>query len=115
MAAALRVVNLEDGMPSLEQARSRLATELSRARGAREFGLKLIHGYGSTGVGGVLRVGLGATLMKMKRDGQLRHVIFGENWRMGDADAWALVKQHPALKQDADWGRGNRGITIVLL
>jgi len=114
MAAQLRIVNLEDGMPSLEQARARLGTELQRRRAARDFGLKIIHGYGSTGVGGTLRVGLGATLMKLKRDGQLRHVIFGENWRASDADAWAVVKQHPALKQDCDWGRGNRGITIVL-
>ncbi len=115
MAATLRIVNLEDGMPSVEQARSRLAAELTRARAAREFGLKIIHGYGSSGVGGSLRSALGATLTKLQRDGQVRHAIFGENWRMADADAWGLVKQHPGLKQDADWGRGNRGITIVIL
>jgi hypothetical protein len=111
----LRTINLKEGMPTLEQARARLAAELKRARGAGEFGLKLIHGYGSTGVGGTLRTGLGATLMRLQREGELKHVIFGEHWRMSDAAAWAVVLRHPALKQDCDWGRGNRGVTIVIL
>lgn len=113
--ATLRTINLKEGMPALEQARARLAGELARARSAGEFGLKLIHGYGSTGVGGTLRTGLGATLTRMQREGRVRQVIFGEHWRASDAAAWEVVKQHPALKQDCDWGRGNRGVTIVIL
>ena len=113
MAASLRVVNLEDGMPSLEQARGTMLTELQRARTAGVTGVKLIHGYGSSGVGGRLRIGIGAALMQMKTEKRINRVIFGENWRVSDADTWAVLQKYPAFKADHDLGRGNKGITIV--
>ena len=113
MAAMLRVINLEDGMPSLEQARSAMLDELRRGREAGVTGLKLIHGYGSSGVGGTLRLGLGATLTQQQKAGQIQRVIFGENWRVSDPDTWAVLQKYSALKQDRDLGRGNKGITLV--
>jgi hypothetical protein len=47
-----RIVNLEKGMPLVEQALARLATELEQARLERCRLLTLIHGYGSSGRGG---------------------------------------------------------------
>ena len=115
MSKLVKVVNLEDGMPSVEQARARLNSELSVARAGGVKILKIIHGYGSSGVGGDLRIGLQATLRQMADRREVRACIFGENWGKADESSWALLKQFPELKDDRDLGRGNRGITVVVL
>jgi hypothetical protein len=111
----LKTVNLEEGFPSVEQARTRLRAELVSAQAARLKLLKLIHGYGSSGVGGDLRIALQATLRQMAAAHQIEDCIYGENWRIGDQRSWALLKRIPELKNDPDLGRSNRGITIIVL
>jgi hypothetical protein len=115
MSLNLKIFNLEDGMPSVPQARARLANELRAARASGVGLLKIIHGYGSSGVGGDLRIALQATLRQMQERGEIRVCIFGENWRKSDAQTWDLLKRYPALKEDRDLGRNNRGITIIVL
>lgn len=115
MGTTVRTINLEDGMPTVAQARARLASELVAARRQGVTILKLIHGYGSTGVGGELRVAIQSTLRQMAERSEIRDCIFGENWRKSDEHSWDLLKRSPELKEDRDLGRGNRGITLVLL
>ncbi len=115
MAATIKIVNLKEGMPSVEQARARLHSELQTARQSGVKVLKVVHGYGSTGVGGELRIALQSTLRQMATRGEIRDCIFGENWRTSDERTWELLKRMPELKSDSDLGKGNKGITIVLL
>lgn len=112
---AIKTVNLEDGLPGVEQARTRLRWEIDVARRAGLKLLKIIHGYGSHGVGGELRIALQATLRRMATNGEIRDCIYGENWRKSDERSWELLKRNPELRNDPDLGRGNRGITILLL
>jgi hypothetical protein len=77
--------------------------------------VKLIHGYGSTGAGGEIRIAVQNRLREMSERGEIRGVIFGENWSKSDERAWKIVQARPELKQDRDLGKGNRGITIVEL
>jgi hypothetical protein len=107
--------NLEDGMPTLPQAMARLTAELHNARQRRLKVLKIVHGYGSSGVGGDLRISIQSKLRQMVESGQIRACIFGENWRRGDEEAWELVQRFPYLKKDHDFGRNNKGITVVVL
>src|SRR6185503_8663120 len=111
-AATIKVVNLEEGMPHVEQARLRMQHELQLARKESYTAVKLIHGYGSSGVGGALRTELQRDLLHAARNGNLRACIPGEDWRVSDETTWKLLKNFPEWKQDADLGRGNRGITI---
>jgi hypothetical protein len=111
----MKTINLERGLPSVEQARARLREEIANARSTGVKVLKLIHGYGSTGVGGDLRFALQATLRGMVADHLIEECIYGENWRKSDERSWRLLKRLPELKNDPDLGRGNRGITIVVL
>src|SRR5271165_804023 len=106
MSKLIKIVNLEDGLPSVEQARARLNTELNVARKGGVKILKIIHGYGSSGVGGDLRFGLQATLRQMADRQEIRACIYGENWRKADEQAWAVLKQFPKLKEDRDLGKG---------
>jgi hypothetical protein len=111
----IKTVNLEDGMPTVEEARLRLEHELHVAREAKVTTLKVIHGYGSSGVGGALRVAIQKRLFELQQSGELRAVIYGEDWRVGNEVAWKWLERYPEWKKDSDLGRGNRGISIVLL
>jgi len=115
MSNLIKILNLEDGLPSIEQARVRLRGELNIAQKHGVRVLKIIHGYGSSGVGGDLRIALQATLRQMADRGEVHACIYGENWRKADERSWALLKQFPGLKEDRDLGKSNRGITLVVL
>ena len=93
----------------------RLERELAVARQQKTKLLKLVHGYGSTGAGGDIRIAVQKRLLEMAQNGQIRGCIFGEHWSKSDDVAWKLLQARPELKSDSDLGRGNRGITIVLL
>ena len=112
--ALIKVINLEEGMPHVEQARLRMQHELQLARKEGYAAVKLIHGYGSSGVGGALRTELQRDLFTGARNGTFRAWVAGEDWRVSDEITWNLLKNLPEWKQDADLGKGNRGITIVV-
>jgi predicted nucleotidyltransferase len=113
--AVLKIVNLEESMPTVDRARLLLEHELQTARQQGYKAIKIIHGYGSSGVGGALRAGLQATLRRAAHDGDIAAVIYGENWRVSDESSWELLKRYPEWKVDSDLGRGNKGISIVVL
>ncbi len=102
-------------MPMVRDALQRLDRQLAVARQEKTTLLKLVHGYGSTGAGGDIRIAVQKRLVELAQGGQIRGCIFGENWSKSDEQTWRLLQTQPALKTDSDLGRGNRGITIVLL
>lgn len=55
MAISMKELNLEQGMPTVDTALRWLEAELHAARKMGRPGLKLIHGYGSSGTGGKIR------------------------------------------------------------
>jgi len=93
----------------------RLEKELALARQERATLLKIIHGYGSSGVGGDIRIAVQRRLHELAQAGQIRACIFGENWSKSDEATWRLLQAHSELKSDPDLGRGNQGITVVVL
>jgi hypothetical protein len=115
LVAPVKTVIVKEGMPSVEQARARLNGELQAARQSGVKVLKVVHGFGSSGVGGDLRLALQATLRQMVTRGEIRECIYGENWRTSNERTWEVLKQMPELKQDSDLGKGNKGLTIVVL
>ena len=113
--APIKIVNLEDGMPKVEQARLRMHHELQIARKQGYGAVKLIHGYGSSGVGGALRIELQKELERQAKSAIIKCFIAGENWRISDEVTWELLKRYPEWKQDSDLGKNNKGISIVQL
>jgi hypothetical protein len=113
--APIKIIDLEEGMPKVEQARLRMQHELQTARKQGYVAVKLIHGYGSSGVGGALRIELQKDLERQARSAGIQCFIAGENWRISDETTWELLKRYPEWKQDSDLGKGNKGISIVHL
>ena len=113
--ADYKTVNLEQGMPLCRDAIRRLTYELHASRAAGVRVLKLIHGYGSSGTGGRLRVEVRRYLADLKRSKKIRGYIEGERFEIFDADARDALGRHPFLSKDPDLGRHNNGVTLVLL
>jgi hypothetical protein len=113
--SSMRIINLEIGRPTVFQALGQLKYELAVARREGSKIVKLIHGYGSSGAGGDIRIAVQRQLVEMARDGQICTCIFGENWSKADEHTWSLLQSRPDLKQDKHLGRKNLGITIVVL
>jgi hypothetical protein len=111
----IKTINLKSGMPPVNEALQRLERTLALARKDNTKLLKFVHGYGSSGAGGEIRIAVQRTLVEMAAAGKIRGCIFGEYWSTSDDAAWQLLKAHPGLKNDPDLGRGNHGITIVIL
>lgn len=111
----MRTLNLKAGQPTLELARQRLRTALDLARRDGTHVLKIIHGWGSGGEGGVLAVGLRRSLRLRVREGIAVAVVPGERFSTDSAEGRALLQRHPALRRDPDCNRANPGITIVEL
>ena len=111
----IKTVNLKADRPSVAQALLRLDREISLARQQKHPVLKVIHGYGSTGAGGDIRIAVQRRLHEFAEAGQIRGYVFGEDWSKTNDQAWQLLRERPELKSDPDLGRQNLGITIVVM
>lgn len=108
-------MNLKSDMPQVHEAMQRLDRELAVARQGKTSLLKIIHGYGSSGAGGDIRIAVQKRLRELAEEGQIRAYIFGEDWSKSDEETWRVLQAQPALKGDPDLGRRNQGITVVVL
>ena len=115
MSAEYITVNLEEGMPTAELAIRRLTyfIKSSQERGVKL--MKVIHGFGSSGAGGRIRKEARTYLASMKRRGQIRAFVPGEEFSVFDAGTRALLDECPELRRDRDLERHNNGITLILL
>lgn len=109
-----KTVNLEAGRPVLEVALKKLneAIDDGARNGVNVF--TLIHGYGSSGRGGVIRTECRRNLDYLKSKGVISDYIPGEDFYSRAGAVKNLLRRYPALKQDKNLNRGNRGLTIVV-
>ena len=112
---ALKIINVEAGLPTVEEARQLLLAEVKQARQAGVKALKVIHGYGSTGKGGALRGALRTSLLRRRKEGLVTRVIFGEKWSVFEEDTRYAIENCPDLRNDRDLNRSNEGVTIAVL
>ena len=108
-------VNIKDGMPTVDVALNRLEMAL-KPYGKRSKLIKIVHGYGSTGVGGKIRTAVRQRLKSKKAMGSIIDFIPGEEFSMfGSATQKALALYHKELTEDRDYNKSNEGITVVVL
>lgn len=115
MANKFCTINLEKNMPKVNEFKSMLILEIEKAMSNDIYVLKLIHGYGSTGVGGFLKMVTQKILSLEKKKGRVESYITGENWHIFDEITREILDCCPETRRDSDLGRYNPGITIVLL
>ena len=111
----LKLVNLEQGMPTANQAIRRLTYEIHTAKRQGITTLKLIHGYGSSGKGGVLRIEVREYLLRLHQREEIQAFIPGEDFSIFDNDTRIAFGIEPLLRNDRDLDMHNNGITFVIL
>jgi hypothetical protein len=113
--SALRTFNVEAGLPSLEEARRLVIEEIKHAKRAGARVLKVIHGYGSSGKGGALCVGLRKSFALRKKEGAIKNFIPGEDFSIFNERVLSLLEEVPELRGDPDLNATNEGVTILWL
>ena len=111
----VRELNLEYGMPSVDEALRRLEAEIAACRHLKIPVMKLIHGYGSSGNGGKIRTAVRRYLAEQQMTGRICAVVAGENFSIFSETTRQAFTKCSNLRQDRDLDNENRGITFVVL
>lgn len=109
----MREFDIKSDMPTVAAAQTRLLTILGLCKGKEKI-IKIIHGYGSGGTGGAIRTAVRAILQQKRQSRQIKAYIPGEaTYDLKGFDE--EIRQHKRLlEKDADFHRGNDGITYVI-
>jgi len=107
------VFRLEDGYPTVDEARRLLRQECEERRSQGVQLIKVIHGYGSTGKGGALGRAMSEILTEFVNSGVISAFVLGQDFSCFNSTATDLIGKHPILKKDRDYGNQNRGISII--
>src|SRR5690606_18445566 len=95
-----KTVNLEAGRPILEIAISKLHEILTDSVRNDVNVLTVIHGYGSSGKGGVIRSECRKILDFLKSKGQISDYIAGEDFNKRSGSVKSLLRRYPQLGED---------------
>lgn len=113
--STIRTFNVEAGLPTLDEARRLVIAEIKRAKREGVKVLKVIHGYGSSGKGGALCIGLRKSFGLRKKEGVIKDFIAGEDFSIFDPSVLAMLESVPELRGDPDLNATNEGVTLLWL
>lgn len=113
--SSVRVFNVEADLPTLEDARKEVIEEIRRAKREQVRVLKIIHGYGSSGKGGKLLVGLRKSFALRKQERVIRDFIPGEEFSIFNPTVLDLLEAVPELRAAPDLNATNQGVTVLWL
>ena len=114
MASFVQEVNIKADMPTADDAIRRITYNLRTSKTLGVKALKIIHGYGSTGTGGKIRIEARRYLGEQKRKGFIRDYIPGEDFSIFDEATLKAFQVCGDLRRDPDLEHHNNGITIVI-
>lgn len=111
----MEVANIEKYMPTVYQAEMLVKNhiEMYRKKGIKVF--KIIHGYGSTGKGGALRIGIRKYLEQLKRANIISDYVPGEDWSAFSETTRKVLDLDDTYRKDCDLGKMNQGVTIIVI
>lgn len=112
---SLYILNIKRNMPTCEEAEKNLRNNLLRLGNNGYSCVKVIHGYGSSGIGGELRHCLRDALRRLRNTGIVDFFVEGENFHFDSDKSKKLLQRMPSLRKDKDFNKTNRGVTIVKL
>lgn len=110
----IEILNLENGMPSVSDAIKTLKNELIYYKNFNKKCVVIIHGYGSSGKGGVICKKARQYLYAQKSKNHLiKTVVNGGDFDIFNQEALMLKNKYPDLSKYIN--QYNSGITIIEL
>ena len=115
MAGYLKEANIKEDLPTRRDAVKRVTYNIRNGKDWGASAVKFIHGYGSTGKGGSIRIEVHRYLEDQLRKGYIKDFIKGEDFSLFNPSTLKAFDQCDELRRDRDLDRHNNGITIVIL
>ena len=111
----MSTINVEAGHPSAQQAITKLKNEILNARYTGVRLLKIIHGWGSSGIGGVIRTECRKYLNGELAAKRIKNIVYGDVYSRDTEQGRLLLARFTTLQSSEVSDRTNPGITFVEL
>jgi len=110
----MKSFDIKSDMPTALEAGKRLANYI-RIYTGNEKVIKIVHGYGSSGVGGAIKQMVHSSLKNRVSTGEIKAYIPGEAFSKMMGFDEVIQTYSALLKSDSDFKKGNDGITYIIL
>lgn len=114
-AIILVTCNIEKGQPLAHDALEKLENEIRKNVSKGVKVLKVIHGYGSSGQGGIIREKVIKRLRAKKQNGHIKHFYNCDFQSKNIDDFQMAVQLCPDLKKHLEKDRKNKGVSYIIL
>lgn len=112
----IKLLNIESDFLTSKEALSKVLTELETLSiGKITKVLEVVHGYGSSGKGGVIKKQLQILLPTLVKQNKILDFIAGEKFSPQNSKYKNYTKLYPELILDSNLRNLNPGITIIFL
>lgn len=113
--ARCKTINIKENLPTVEEARKLLIKEIDKAINENYTYIKIIHGYGSNGVGGSIGKAVQKSLKYRRKEGKVLDYISGDRFETFNPYCQKILDKYSYLHNDKDYNNKNFGITIAIL
>ena len=111
----VETINIKEGFPPSDVAVANMEIAIDAYKNTDTKVLKVIHGYGSHGVGGEIKKLARERLGLLKKQKKIKDFISGEMFGQEQKSSYYFVENFPELILDSDLKNYNSGITLVFL
>lgn len=108
-------LDIKSDMPPASVACANLEIEIERLSKTNIKLIKVIHGYGSHGVGGKIKRQMNTMLLRLLHDKKIKNFVNGEKLNEEFIKNNLLYENYPQLILDADLKNYNSGVSLIFL
>lgn len=109
----VKVINVKENNNSPEYAVFLLDSEINDSKSLGTNVIIVIHGYGSSGYGGVMKQEIFEFLQKAKKQKRIIDFVKGEEWGHLSEKVALICKHNPELILHSQIQNLNSGVTVV--
>ena len=109
----LKTINLKENNATVDYALAVIEIEIEGAKKEGIITLKVLHGYGSHGRGGAIKIELTKCLRQWKKSGFIVDYFGGEKWSIFSQETMNILEKDKSIYNDEDMEKANPGITII--
>lgn len=110
-----QIINIKEFNQTEFQAIKELEIFIEQCKKAEVKAIKVIHGYGSHGIGGVISKAVLNYARHLEQTKQIQFFITGNEWNLTHEKALQIIYACKSCYGDEDLNHSNPGITILFL
>ena len=115
LGTTMKVINIKEHMPNSDYAIHLLDEAIHDNKLMDEKVIIVVHGYGSHGVGGVIKSSVMQHFQKLRKEGKIIDFVQGEHWGDSNELKNQLCVLYPELILSSQLYNQNSGVTVVWL